>query len=113
MQAAIASKCRAAYNLFQQDRNFSPDEIAYIYQVYSGILTQSLENLNQGLLVINSFITQMSDQKRIAIIDEAEKAISKNYNDLSQFTNQNIELSLQRAASLSDVQTMKNLYGLP
>jgi hypothetical protein len=68
--------------------------------------------VDQVLLVVNAFVTQMTDSKRIDIIISAERGIEKNYNDLRQFNNQNILLSLQRASDDSDARTVKKLYGL-
>jgi hypothetical protein len=84
-----------------------------MYKVYSGILGESLKNVDQVLLVVNSFVTQMSDGERLTIIDNSAKSIQKNYNDLKQFDNQNIGLSLQRGAEAGDLETVKRLYGLP
>jgi hypothetical protein len=81
--------------------------------VYSGILNESLKNAEQVLLVVNAFVTQMSDAERLQIIDGAADGMQRNYNDLKQFSAQNIQLSLQRAAENNDIASVKQLYGLP
>jgi hypothetical protein len=113
LQSKIVSEYKSAYALFRKDKNFSAPEITYMYNVYSGILEESIKNLDPALLVVNDFVTQMSDGARMNIIDNAANGMQKNYNDLKQFNNQNIQLSLQRAAANDDLQTVKNLYGLP
>ena len=113
VQTNIVSEYNKAYSAFKQDKNFSSSEITYMYNVYSGILNQSLNNVNQVLLVVNAFVTQMSDAGRMNIINNAAASMQKNYNDLKKFNNQNIQISLQRAAENNDLQTVKNLYGLP
>jgi len=113
LQSRIVSGYQSAYALFKQDKNFSAGEIDYMYKVYSAILDESLKNLDQVLLVVNSFVTQMSDAERLNIIDNAERGIQKNYNDLKEFNNQNVQLSLQRSIENNDVGTVKKLYGLP
>jgi len=113
LQSKIVSEYKSAYALFQQDKNFSSSEITYMYNVYSGIIDASIKNLDQALLVVNDFITQMSDGARMNIIDGAAKGMQKNYNDLKQFNNQNIQLSLQRAYENNNLSTVKQLYGLP
>jgi hypothetical protein len=112
MQERIVSEYQSAYALFRQDKNFSPAEINYMYSVYSGILSESLKNVEQVLLVVNAFVTQMSDAERISIINNAAAGIQKNYNDLKQFNSQNIQLSVQRATENNDVGTVRKLYGL-
>ena len=112
LQSKIVSEYKSAYARFQQDKNFSSSEITYMYNVYSGIIDASLKNLDQALLVVNDFVTQMSDGSRMNIIDGAAKGMQKNYNDLKQFNNQNIQLSLQRAYENNNLGTVKQLYGL-
>jgi len=113
LQSRIVSEYKSAYALFQQDKNFSAGEIKYMYNVYSGILDESIKNLDQAMLVVNDFVTQMSDGSRMNIIDNAAKGMQKNYDDLKQFNNQNIQLSLQRANENNNLSTVKQLYGLP
>jgi hypothetical protein len=112
LQSRIVSEYKSAYNLFKQDKHFSASEIAYMYNVYSGILNESLKNLDQVLQVTGDFVLQMSDESRMKLIDEAATKMQTNYNDLKQFNNQSIQLSLQRAAELNDLSTVKKLYGL-
>jgi len=113
LQESIISEYNSAYSKFKQDKNFTTSEITYMYNVYSGILNESLNNVNQVLLVVNAFVTQMSDAGRMNIINNAATNMQTNYNDLKQFNNQNIQISLQRAYENNDLQTVKQLYGLP
>ena len=111
-QKDLVTDYQNAFRLLQRDKNFRPEEIDHMYDVYSGILEESVKNLDQIILVINSFSTQMSDQKRLELIDEAADKIEINAADLRQFTNQNIVLSLQRAQTKNDILTIKNYYGI-
>lgn len=81
-------------------------------QVYTGILNESLKNIDQVQLVINAFATQMSDAKRLEIIHAAGDNIDQNLADLRQFNQQNIITSLQRAKERNDIDVVKNLYGI-
>jgi len=111
-QVHLVEEYKRAWGLFKQDKHFTPEEIAYISRVYSGILDESIKNLDQIFLVINSFQTQMSDAKRLEIINTASDRIDENYNDMKAFNQQGIMLSLQRAKAQSDVDVIKKLYGL-
>lgn len=112
-QERIVAEYQSSYALFKQDKNFSSSEISYMYTVYSGILNESLKDVEQVLLVVNAFVTQMSDGARMNIINGASVSMQQHYNDLKQFSNQNIQLSLQRGAENNDLGTVKKLYGLP
>lgn len=81
-------------------------------QVYTGILKESVKNMDQILLVVNSFKTQMSDAKRLEIINDAADKIDINYNDLKQFNNQSIVMSLQRSKNQEEIAVVQHLYGL-
>ena len=111
MQSRIVSEYKSAYGLFKQDKHFSAAETDYMYNIYSGILDQSLKNLDQALLVVNALATSMTDAQRMNIINSASGGMQKNYDDLRRFNNQNVQLSLQRGAAAGDIETVKELYG--
>jgi hypothetical protein len=82
-------------------------------RVYTGILEESVKNIDQIFLILDSFATQMSDLKRLEIINKAADQIDGNYDDLTMFNQQNILLSLQRAKTEADVKQVKQFYGIP
>ena len=112
LQTKILNEYNLDYGLFKQDKHFSVAELDWMASVYAGILSASLKNVEQALLALGSFVTQMSDGARMQLIDQASTGIEKNYNDLKAFNAENIQLSLQRAAELGDVGSVKQLYGL-
>ncbi|MBX2956158.1 MAG: conjugal transfer protein TraI [Cyclobacteriaceae bacterium] len=111
-QEQIVDEYRFTWRMINQDKHFTRAEIDYMYRVYTGILSESVYNLDQILLVINSFKTQMTDAKRLEIINKAGDQIEQNYADLQQFNNQNIQLSMNRAKDEHEVLIVKQLYGL-
>jgi hypothetical protein len=98
--------------MVQQDKHFSASELQYISTVYSGVLKASVANLDQLMNLVNSFKTQMSDGRRMELINKTSKGVDQNYYDLKQFNNENIMLSLQRAKDQNDIQATENLYGI-
>jgi hypothetical protein len=112
-QKAIVAEYKFTWHMVNQDKHFTRSEIDYMYRVYTGILNESVYNLDQILLVINSFKMQMSDAKRLEIINKAGEDIDQNYYDLKQFNNQNIQLSLSRAKDDHEIESVRKLYGLP
>ncbi|HWW41918.1 conjugal transfer protein TraI [Pedobacter sp.] len=111
-QANLVREYQRAWALVRNDGHFTVQEIQYMGQVYAGILDESAKNLDQVMLVVSSFQTQMSDAKRMEIINAAADKIEENYSDLRQFNAQNAVLSMQRANSQGDVDMVKRLYGL-
>ena len=111
-QIAIVDEYKWAWGLFQKDRHFTVDELDQMQKTYLGILEESVKNLDQVLLVVNSFKTQMSDGKRLEIINNAAAKMEENYTDLRTFNSGNIDLSIKRSNSLDEVAKLKELYGI-
>ncbi|CAH0279082.1 hypothetical protein SRABI27_03721 [Pedobacter sp. Bi27] len=111
-QIAIVDEYKWAWGLFSKDKHFSGEELEKMGQVYSGILEESLKNLDQILLVVNAFKTQMSDGERLEIIYKAGEQLEDNLRDLKQFNTRNALLSIDRAASADEVVVLKELYGV-
>lgn len=111
-EISLVQQYHSAWNGVRQDGHFTSDELLYIGQVYTGILSESVKNLGQIALVINSFTTQMTDAKRLDIINKAAEVMQQNYDDLQQFNVQNIRVSLQRSKDEHDINIVKQLYGL-
>ena len=112
-QVRLVNEYQHAWQLIQQDEHFTSDEIEYMSEVYSGILEESLNNIDHITLIVQSFTTTMSDAKRLEIINNAADQVDANYDDLMRFNQQNVLLSLSRAKTFIEVQTVKKLYGLP
>lgn len=112
-QQRLVQEYSHAWGLLQQDSHFTTDEIVYMSKVYNGILDESMKNIDQIFLIVESFATTMSDAKRLELINTAADQIDGNYDDLKRFNNQNMILSLQRSKSDAEAQTVKLVYGLP
>ena len=111
-QVQLVQEYSKAFNLSKQDKNFTADELYYMQKVYTGILDESIKNIDQIQLVINAFATQMTDAKRLEIIHAAGNNIEQNITDLRQFNQQNIIISLQRSKEKNDIDVVKKLYGI-
>jgi hypothetical protein len=111
-QIRIVDEYKRAWGLVVTDKHFTKAEIDYMYSVYIGILNESVRNLDQILLVINSFKTQMSDAQRLAIITQAGDRIEQNFTDLLEFNMNTYQISLNRAKTQYEIDLVKKLYGL-
>lgn len=111
-QVRLVDEYKRVWNIIKQDDHFTKDELEYMYHIYTGIMNESVRNLDQILVVVNSFKTQMSDAKRLEIINKCGEEIDRNYYDLKEFNNQNIQLSINRAKDAHEIETVKQLYDL-
>jgi hypothetical protein len=111
-QVRVVDEYTKAWKLVRQDDHFTEEELDYIYKVYQGILKESVTNLDQLVLVTNSFKTQMTDAQRLLIIIEAADRIEQNLMDLLAFNSNVYQVSASRARSQSEIERVKKMYGL-
>jgi hypothetical protein len=111
-EAQLVKEYKKAYARFKSDKHFTVQEIVYMGELYAGIMDESAKNLDNIMVVINSFSTQMSDAKRLEIINTVAENIEENYRDLQAFNRSNALISLQRSADYKDAEVIKKLYGL-
>lgn len=111
-QAKLLGEYDRTWSLIRQDGNFTEDEVAYMGRVYGGILSSSLDNIEDIMLAVRSFATTMSDAKRLELINNAAARADSNFADLRRFNQQNILLSLQRSKSQQEAESVKKWYGI-
>jgi thiamine pyrophosphate-dependent acetolactate synthase large subunit-like protein len=111
-QVSLIQEYKAAFNLSKKDPHFTAKEVTYMLQVYSGIVNESLKNLDLLLLVTNDLSTQMTDGKRLDVVSRVDSRIDENLNDLRLFIQQNAKLSLQRTKDEREIQEVKSMYGI-
>lgn len=112
-QTALVKEYKQAWAAFQTDKHFSKEERRYMYSVYSGILEQSSQNIDQLILVITSFETQMSDGKRLEMIQAIANILDEQYVDLKNFNHQNKIIAIQRGLEKGEIDHVRKLYALP
>jgi hypothetical protein len=111
-QKDLVAQYKRGYALVKQDNHFSADEINYIYTLYTGIIEESVTNIDRLNLVINSFSLSMTDADRLAIINGCAKHIEQQTADLQKLNNRNAQISMQRVKDQNDLNKIKQLYGL-
>jgi len=111
-QLQLVEEYRHAWNLLRQDKHFTEAELGEMYRVYSGMLDESLKNIDQLMMVASSFRTQMSDGERLELIRQAEGGLEKNLTDLRSFNNRNFRLSIARASGQVQAEVLRKLYGI-
>lgn len=112
IQLQVAQEYKIAWGLIQKDTNFSPSELDYMYGVYSGLLKESLKNVDQLMLVVSSLRTQMSDGRRLELINLTGDDMQNVLTDIRRFNNSNFRLSVSRAKDSEDALRLRKLYGL-
>lgn len=111
-QVKMVNEYKGAWALLRQDKNFTKEELDYMYSTYTGLMDESLKNVDQLFLVMNAFATQMTDGKRLEIISTVSDILEQQFVDLKDFNNQNKMIALQRATERGEIEYVKRLYGI-
>ncbi len=111
-QVRIIKEFERTWSLVKNDKFFRPEEIIYMGKVYTALLGETTGNIDQMMLVISSFKMQMSDAKRLELINAAADRVDQNYDDLRRFNAENVLLSISRAKNEQDREYVKRLYGI-
>ncbi len=111
-QKQLVAEYNNANNLFHQDKHFSASELNEMNTVYGGIIEESARNLQEVVTAITAISTRMKDAERLLLIHHATNGMQQNLNDLRQFNNHNVQLSLARAKDEQDRAQVRELYGL-
>ncbi|ANH81699.1 hypothetical protein A8C56_12525 [Niabella ginsenosidivorans] len=112
-QLRLVKEYKSAFSRFKQSGQFLDGEINYIGKVYGKLVNESLENLDDLLVVITANKLRMSDEERLSAIDDIYKDMADKLSFLRRFNNQTQVLALQRAKENKDVKVMKELYDEP
>ena len=111
-QASLINEYKSSYKQFRQSGTFSASELSYMSDVYTQLVTQSLENLDELTNVLTAGKLRMSDDERMRSIDRIYGSSSEKLQFLRHFNRQGVVLSLQRSKEIGDTQTLKQLYGI-
>lgn len=111
-QTLIVKEYKYAFNRFKLDKSFSPEEIDYLYQVYTNLFTQSLKNLDALTTIVTANQLRMSDEERLQAIDAIFTDIQDKFLFLKHFNNSTTLLAVQRAREKNDITTVQHIYGL-
>lgn len=112
MQANLISEYKRQQALFRQSGSFSVGELSYMSDVYTRLVTQTLNDAGELADVLMAGKLRMSDAERIKAIDRIYTGSSERLQFLRSFNNQGVAISLQRAKEISDTQTLSRLYGI-
>jgi len=111
-QKLLIKEYKNAYGRFKQDKNFSPQEIEYMANVYNFLFQASLRNIDDLVMIITATKLRMSDDERMRAIDRIFYDMQSKVIFLRGFNNSTQLLAIQRARAANDVRTINHIYGL-
>jgi hypothetical protein len=108
----LISEYKSASGSFNDDRHFSPAELAYMMNIYQNLVSQSLKNLDDLSMIITDSKLRMSDAERLAAIDRIYLESHSQLSYLRKFNDQAAKIAWQRAQGTKDKQRVKSMYSL-
>jgi hypothetical protein len=111
-QLRIVKGCKAAYNEFKEDKNFTFDEIKFIGKVYGRLLNEGLKCLDELAIVITAGQLRMSDDERLKAIDSIYSRIVEQFSFLKSLNNSTAVLSVQREKDQQELELSRKVYGI-
>lgn len=111
-QVQIAGEYKETYNLIKENKQFTVSEKAYIYKIYTGMIDESLKHLDELYMVVNPGTMQMTDAKRMELVEAVSVKMQRCLDDLRKFNNHNKQLSQQREKLGNENKTLKRIHGL-
>lgn len=109
-QKRIVSEYESAFKTFKATGNFNPTEVDYLGRVYKQLFDQSVDNLDQLLMIITSSQLRMSDEERLSAIDQIFEDTQDKLMFLRSFNSGALTLSLQREKHRADIKQSLSLY---
>ena len=111
-QLRIAKEYKIALNRFKGEKQLTVEEIEFIGKVYKNLFNESLQSLDELMMVITSGKLRMSDDERLQAIDKIYLSVEDQYSFLKDFTNSTAMLSLQRKSEQVQIEMSRRLNGL-
>lgn len=109
-QSAIVSEYKSAFGRFKASGTFSPEEISYLGNVYGQLTRQSVDNLDELLMVITASQLRMSDEERLQAIDRIFADTEDKLVFLRDFNRQTSVLNLQRKKEKTEIENLQKIY---
>lgn len=112
LQVRLVASYKSAWTRFRQDPHFTTSEIELLGNVYSGLISQTIELLNSLTMVLTDGELRADDGERIRQIDRIYSGMQDKWLFLQSIDNRTAWLSMQRAAATNENTRLKQLYGL-
>ena len=109
-QASIVSEYKTAYNIFKQDKHFTPDELVYFSNVYNNLISGSEKNLTNLLNIMTASTLRMSDAERLHAIDGIYSDTHDQLSFLRGFNSKTAALSADLSKQEADIESVRGLY---
>lgn len=92
---------------------FSPQELSYLTGVFSSILQQSTQAIEELTMVTTDNTLRMTDAQRLQALDRIDTETKNELAVLQRLDNEVAIETARRNKEAGDIQTLKTIYGIP
>jgi hypothetical protein len=110
---SIVAGYRAANARWSASGVFTPQELNYIIDTYSALLTDAMQSIEELTMVITADQLRMSDGQRMQAIGRIDEETKQQAAMLQQLDNTLSIQTEQRLAAQGDLNTLNSIYGIP
>lgn len=112
LQISIVNHFKQAIKTYKASGYYNGDEIAYVGNVYTAITADCLQDIDALMNLITDNKLQMTDDERIAGINELYADMQDKHSFTQSFTNDGLLLIQQRQQEANNNGVIKHLYNL-
>lgn len=111
-QIQLVKEYKSAFQRFKRQGMFNENEINYLGAVYSNLVDQSLQNLDELITITTAGKLRMGDDERLVAIDRICADMEDKLNFLRDFNHDTGLLSLSRAKEKAELETLERFQGM-
>jgi hypothetical protein len=111
-QLALVREYKAAFQQFRKTNVLNPDQITYLGRVYNNLPKSSLRNLDELAMVVTSGKLRMTEDERMAAIDQLFDEMEQKVFSLRDFNIKAGALASRRLKEKNDINGVKTIYGI-
>jgi hypothetical protein len=113
MEYSIVAGYKTASARIRSSPAFTAQEMSYIINTYSALLQHSVQAVKELTMILTDHQLQMSDAQRLQAIDRIHTDVRGQYNSMVQLNNSITIQAAQRQKETNNINTLKQLYGIP
>jgi hypothetical protein len=111
-QLRIVKGCKAAYDKFKADKNFTVEEIKGIEKVYGRLLNEGVKCIDELIMVITAGELRMTDDERLQAINLVYARVVEQFTFLKELNNSTAVMSVQREKEKQGIDMSRKIYGI-
>ncbi|MGC4102311.1 hypothetical protein [Ferruginibacter sp.] len=112
LQMQIIKNYQSSYRQIKESKQFTGQEVKYIYSVFTKLMDQTANNLEELFRVLASDQYQMKDDERIKRINMLYEEMKNSFVFTQHFSKETLIMAVQRMKEKNEVAQSRDWYGI-